>query len=65
MVRNREFNNIDFIQPIKYPKLLRRFARKPLLKPEPLLHFNFLPIVNENTYITLKHLTYINPHNPY
>jgi hypothetical protein len=65
MVRNRKSNDIDFVQPTKYPKLPRGFARKPPPEPKPLPHFDPLPIINENTYSTPKLLTYINPYNPY
>jgi len=65
MVRNRESNDIDFVQPTQYPKLPRGFARKPPPEPLPLPDFEPLLIDNKNTYGTLKLPANVDASNPY
>ena len=65
MVRNCITNNEDFVQPTKYPKLLRGAVRKLPPKPLPLLNFKPLFINNKNTYSKPNLLYNINLNNPY
>jgi hypothetical protein len=64
MVYNYISNDIDLIQPTKYPASKKRIAKKPPPAPEPLPTFSPLPILNKHEYSKPNLPDYINNKDP-
>ena len=64
MVRNYVSNNIDLVQPTKYPIPKGQIAKKPSPGPKPLPPFKPLLIYNTNEYRQPNLLPHINNKDP-
>ena len=64
MVRKYISNDIDLVQPTQYIVPKNRIAKKPPPEPEPLPHFDPLPIHNKNEYSQPKLPADINNTDP-
>jgi Transposase IS4 len=64
MVHKHASNDIDFVQPTQYTVPKNKIAKKPPPEPEPLPHFDPLPMHNENEYGQPKLPANINNKDP-